>query len=87
MNAADDNQGGYGQPPMHTRFKKGQSGNRKGRPSKHAGRSIAKMIDDALQTRIDITFNGKQERVSMAQAIIRRLTYEAAGGDVAAINM
>jgi hypothetical protein len=30
----DDYKVGYGRPPLRTRFKKGQSGNRKGRPPK-----------------------------------------------------
>ena len=86
MNAPDNNKIGYGQPPVHTRFKKGQSGNCKGRPRKNASRSTAQMIDDALQTRISMTINGKKERVTTAQVITRRLAHEAASGDLAAIN-
>lgn len=87
MNAHDNKKIGHCQPPLHTQFRKGQSGNRKGRPRKDASRSTAQMIDDALQTRIRMTVNGKEERVTMAEAITKRLAHEAANGDLAAIDI
>jgi Family of unknown function (DUF5681) len=35
MTASKDYKVGYGRPPEHSRFKRGQSGNPRGRPRKH----------------------------------------------------
>ena len=37
---------GYGKPPRHTRFKKGQSGNPRGRPS--GSKNLATVLSEAL---------------------------------------
>ncbi len=36
---------GYGKPPKHSQFQKGQSGNRAGRPKKPGGVSIKEILD------------------------------------------
>ena len=41
--ATPDNKVGYGRPPRHSRFTKGQSGNPKGRPQGRATRSLRNM--------------------------------------------
>ncbi len=44
---------GYGRPPAHTRFKKGSSGNPKGRPRKEAaGQNAIQILSDPIPVRI-----------------------------------
>ena len=43
---------GYGRPPVHTRFKAGQSGNPRGR--RKGQRNVHTVVDEALSQRITI---------------------------------
>ena len=47
---------GYGKPPQHTQFKKGHSGNIKGRP--RGSRNASTLLDEALRERVMVTENG-----------------------------
>ncbi len=76
---------GYGRPPLHSRFKTGQSGNPKGRP--RGKRNMASLLDEALAQRISITSNGKRKRVSVENALLMRLVEKALGGDLKAAAM
>lgn len=72
---------GYGRPPVHTRFKKGQSGNPKGRPR-------SAVISDTLRARLAEAPPGEQDADvrTYADAIARALIDKALTGDVAAIK-
>jgi Family of unknown function (DUF5681)/Histidine kinase-, DNA gyrase B-, and HSP90-like ATPase len=58
---------GYGKPPRHTRFKKGQSGNLKGRPK--GSQNLTTLLSEALNERVIVTENGGRRRITMRQAI------------------
>ena len=83
-NSGDDKTG-YGNPPKHTRFKKGQSGNPKGRPKK--SKNVKTVLKEVLDKPIQITFDGKTETVSILEAIIKRLSIKALNGDLRATSM
>lgn len=62
---------GYGRPPRSTRFKKGRSGNPRGRP-----RNLRREVpyDAVLGRMVTIRENGLERRVTAAEAFILQLT-------------
>src|SRR5215469_15592455 len=50
---------GYGKPPRHTRFKKGQSGNPRGRPC--GSKNLKTLLSEALSEPVIITENGRSQ--------------------------
>ncbi len=70
---------GYKKPPRNTRFKRGTSGNAKGRPK--GARNFATVIEQELKARIEVTENGKRKRISKREAIAKQTVNRAAAGD------
>jgi Family of unknown function (DUF5681) len=75
--------GGYANPPKRTRFKKGQSGNPKGRPK--GSLNFATDLNQELSERITVREDGKASRVSKQKALIKTLVAKALQGDVKAL--
>lgn len=73
---------GYGKPPQSTQFKKGVSGNPKGRPKKPLD------FDDELlresRSLITINENGQRRRISKLAAVFKQLTNNAMSGNMPA---
>lgn len=76
---------GYGRPPLHTRFKAGQSGNPRGRP--RSKRTTAQLLDEVLGETMWVTVNGRRKRVTVEAAIFYRLREQALKGDQRAIRL
>src|SRR5215813_13677739 len=70
---------GYGKPPHHTRFKKGQSGNPRGRPS--GSKNLSTLLSEALNEPVIVTENGRRRKISKRHAIIKQLVNQSAKGD------
>lgn len=70
---------GYKKPPRHTQFKRGVSGNAKGRPK--GVKNFATVIEEELCARIEVTENGKRRRISKREAIAKQTVNRAAAGD------
>ena len=70
---------GYGKPPRNTRFKKGQSGNPRGRPS--GSKNLSTLLSEALNEPVIVTENGRRRKISKRQAIIMQLVNQSANGD------
>ena len=70
---------GYKRPPAEHRFKKGQSGNPKGR--KAGTKNITSLLSDLLEQTKVIELDGRPQRVSVLEAIVRRLVARALKGD------
>jgi Family of unknown function (DUF5681) len=70
---------GRGNPPLHTRFAKGKSGNPKGRPK--GRRNLSSIMMDAARDQVTATIAGRQRRISKLQATAMQLATKAAGGD------
>jgi hypothetical protein len=71
---------GYGKPPEATRFKKGASGNPKGRPK--GTRNLSTDIREVLGAKVSVMENGKPRRVSTQLATLMRLREKALKGDI-----
>ena len=80
-----DYQVGYGKPPRHTRFKKGQSGNPRGRPP--GAKNLPTLLSEALNERVIVTDNGGQRSITKRQAIITQLVNRSATADLRAIKI
>jgi hypothetical protein len=76
---------GYGKPPRHTRFAKGQSGNPRGRPP--GAKSFTTLLEEALNERVLVAENGGRRKVSKRQAIVTQLVNRAATADFRAMKM
>ncbi|MDO8431322.1 MAG: DUF5681 domain-containing protein [Candidatus Binatus sp.] len=76
---------GYGKPPQGTQFKKGQSGNPKGRPRR--SKNVATVAQDALFALVKVNENGRRRRVSKIEVGFTQLANRIAKGDLAAIRL
>lgn len=72
---------GFGKPPAASRFQKGRSGNPKGRP-KNRRRDIP--YDGLLGQIVTIREDGRERRVTAAEAFLLQLSQKGLAGDNAA---
>jgi hypothetical protein len=77
---------GYGRPPKHTRWKKGQTGNRK-RIRARSPQPVVEMIDEFFAEEIDIIENGIRRRITNFEAIILQLWRKVMAGNKRAMNV
>lgn len=75
---------GYGNPPKHGQFQKGQSGNPKGRPA--GSKNLKTELEEELLEKIVITESGTPKNVSKQRAMIKALMAKAVQGDTRAAN-
>ena len=75
---------GFRKPPKHTRFKKGLSGNPRGRPK--GTRNLATVLEQTLREKVVINENGKRKTVTKLEAAVKQLVNKAASGDLAAMR-
>jgi hypothetical protein len=76
---------GYCNPPEYTRFKKGQSGNPKGRPK--GTLNMATVLERTLREKLIITENGKRKTVTKLEAAVSQLTDKAISGELSALQL
>lgn len=72
---------GYRNPPQHSRFKKGRSGNPRGRP-RGSRREVP--YDTVLGQTVTIREEGRERRVTAAEAFLLHITRKGLAGDNAA---
>ncbi|MGE0257325.1 MAG: DUF5681 domain-containing protein [Alphaproteobacteria bacterium] len=73
---------GYGKPPPHTRFRKGVSGNPRGRPRRKT--DLASLLAEALDRR---NASKKRQPRTQREAIIAALVEKSADGDLRAVKL
>lgn len=76
---SNHNDVGYGKPPKKSQFKKGQSGNPKGRPK--GVKSLRTVLRQELSTKVSLKEQGKTKRVTKLQALAKRLVTDALNGN------
>src|SRR6266446_3499787 len=70
---------GYGKPPLHTRFKKGQSGNPRRRP--RGAKNLTTLLIDALNQPVVVTENGRRRKIAKRELGIAQLVNKFAMAD------
>jgi hypothetical protein len=76
---------GYGKPPRHSRFRRGQSGNPRGRPA--GSKNLATLVSEALNEWVIVVENGGRRKISKREAIIKQLVNRSAKADWRAIKI
>jgi Family of unknown function (DUF5681) len=74
---------GPGKPPLHSRFKKGQSGNPRGRQPK----DLPALLIAALNQPVTVTENGRRRQITKREAVIAQLVDKSATADLRATKM
>jgi hypothetical protein len=75
----NDGEVGFGKPPVHSRFRKGCSGNAKGRPK--GAKNLRTDLTEVLQERITVTEGDRKVRMSKQRAIVKTLVAKTLKGD------
>lgn len=75
---------GYGRPPRQTRFKKGQSGNPKGRPKTRGGAEVD--LADLRTGLVTIMQDGKARQMPAKEVELRKILAKAIKGDMRSIK-
>jgi len=76
---------GYGKPPESTRFKKGVSGNPRGRPK--GSLNVATVFTKTLREKVIINEHGQRRTVTKLEAAVKQLVNKAASGDQRSMSL
>ena len=80
--ASDDDRIGYGRPPKPTQFKKGVSGNPRGRPRRVT--NLTADLREELAELVRVRDGDREYRVTKQRAVLKALIAAAAQGNVSA---
>ena len=69
---------GYGKPPKKHQFKKGVSGNPRGRPKGRS--SLLSDLNKIVNQKISVNLNGQNMRLTKRQAFLQRVANDAIAG-------
>jgi hypothetical protein len=75
---------GYKKPPQHSQFKKGSSGNPRGRP--RGAPNLATLFERVLQEQVVVSEHGRRRKLARREAVVLQLCNRAASGDIAALR-
>ncbi len=89
MSSSDDEppyEVGYGRPPRHTRWKKGESGNPR-RKKRRAREGTIAILERLLMHPVQIMINGEVGKMSALEAIITQLIQKDLAGNARAARV
>jgi hypothetical protein len=75
---------GYGKPPHATRFKKGVSGNPKGRPK--GSLNVATLFAKCVREKVVINEHGRRKKISKLEVAVKQVINKGASGDLRAFH-
>jgi hypothetical protein len=78
----DDEKTGYKQPPLKSRWRKGQSGNPRRKPSRPE--TALEMVDRILRSPVTVTSDGETKRMPALEAIVSQLQIMEMAGNIRA---
>jgi hypothetical protein len=78
-----DDDVGYGKPPRHNQFKKGQSGNPKGRPK--GAKNLKTVVNQELLATVVLKEGGTPKSVTKIEGIVKSAVTNALLGDPKAL--
>ena len=81
---APNSEVGYCSPPEATRFRKGVSGNPRGRPK--GSLNVATVLTRTLREKVVINENGRRKTVTKLEAALKQLVNKATAGDLRALR-
>jgi len=85
VHVAGPDTAGYCNPPKHSQFKKGKSGNPKGRPK--GSQNLGSLVQATFDHKLTTTVNGKLTKMPLIQALITKLVATALNGNHAAMKL
>jgi hypothetical protein len=74
---------GRGKPPVHTRFKKGQSG----KPGRPRPKNLPALLIEALDEPVKATIDGERRGITKREAVVTQLINKSAAADLRATKM
>lgn len=81
---SDKQKVGYKNPPKHTQFKPGQSGNKKGRPK--GSKNMVTTLDKILNEKVSLREGNRVRRVTKAEAMTLTTVNKAMNGNQKAVS-
>ena len=75
---------GYGCPPRETRFKKGRSGNPRGRPK--GSQNLTTVLNRVFSERVTIPKHGRKITMTKLEYVAHQLVEKATAGDLRALQ-
>jgi Family of unknown function (DUF5681) len=81
---ADEYDVGYRKPPRAYQFKPGQSGHPPGR--RKGAKNEETILRELLQQKVRITENGKVRKITVLEAILRRIAEDSLRGNIKSIG-
>jgi hypothetical protein len=76
---------GYCNPPEYTRFKKGVSGNPRGRPKGKL--NMATMLERTLREKVVVNEHGRSRTFTKLEVAVRQLIDQATSGELKALQL
>ena len=74
---------GYGRPPLHTRFRKGERRNSRGRPQPK--KALTEIFKKVVNEKVTVSVGGGTERITKALAVLHANLQEALKGTKSAM--